>query len=256
MSKSKVPAVLKTDTIAASLTQRLPLSPTVIAGEVVALNEEADRAEVVAARAVVNSAADAGKVADILRAINAQLALTDRKRKVHTDPIDSAKKQIMDLFRVPFTKFEKAKLVLQQKAGVWRRAEEARLTAEANARRIEKQQAAQAAAAAQSALGDADGAKQIIEEAEALTIEAEKPSAVGVYGGVLGGRKRSVGKVTDLRKFLAELIATQDPVLLDILASVEFSKSKLNALAALIHKGDSLNPNGFEAVEEDSTVVR
>lgn len=257
MAKTKeAPGLMKTEVVAQSLTQRLPLAPSVIAGQVCSLDEQAEKAVAVAERAEIKTAGDAGNAADVLRAISAQLRLVDSQRKKHTDPLDDAKSQIMNLFRVPFAKFTKAQLVLKNKVTAWRRVEEARLTAEAEEKRKERLRLAEQKAAAQVALGDADGAQRIAEEAAALPVEPEKVRAVGIYGSSLGSRKRSVGNVVDRRAFLQELAGSRDPLLTEILDGIEFPKVSLNRLAAAIHKAETLNPNGFEAQTEDSSVVR
>lgn len=244
------------DVISKALPLNLPIAGKVIAEEVVKYRGEADKALAVATRAEIIDIDTAGRAADVLRAITASEKKVDELRKVQTKPLDDQKKTITALYDVALQTYAKAKTLLNEKANVWRRAEEARLTAEAVERRKARQLEAERLAAAQVALGDEEGADQILEEAAALPVEQERVAAVGVYGSVLGTVNRNVGVVKDRRQFLQALSNAKDPLLVQILEKIEFPQSLLNKLAAAVHEGNAIAPIGFEATRKDSTGVR
>lgn len=259
MTKREViplPKQLTSDKIAESLQRRVDLSPVLIAGQIVSENEQAEKALVVADAFEVTTAKDAGDAADVLRAMKSSLERIDRMRKDHTAPLDAAKEAIHNLFKIPFTKMTKAQLVLTSKLNAWRVVEQRRLTLEAEDRRKAQAAKAKAAAEVHVALGDMEGAKQIVEEAAAVQIAPEKIEAVGIYGSSVGSRSRAVGSVGDRRKFLRALADSDSPALVEILEGITFPQISLNRLAAAVEKGDEISPPGFASTKTDSTVVR
>ena len=244
------------EVIEKSLPIALSIPGKVIATEVVKYRTEADKALAVAGRAVITTADDAGNAADVLRAITASLRRLEEDRKAKTQPLDKQKSEITALYDIAKEVYGKAKKVLDEKVTTWRRAEEKRLTAEAEERRKERQAEAERLAAAQAALGDDDGADQILEEAAALPIEPERVSAIGTYGGSLSTRARNVGKITDRAAFLRVLAGSTDPTLIEIREKIEFPQALLNKLAKAVAEGDAISPVGFLADKDESNNIR
>jgi hypothetical protein len=246
----------RVDVIQKALPLNLVIPGAAIAEEVVKYVTEANKALAVAERAEIKDSDTAGRAADVLRAITTSEKKVDELRKEKTRPLDDQKEKITNLYKTALETFTKAKTLLSKKADVWRKAEEARLTAEAEERRKARQAEADRLAAAQASLGDDEGAQQILEEAAALPVERERVAAVGVYGSTLGTVNRNIGAVNDRRKFLQVLIAAKDPLLVQILEKIEFPQALLNKLAAAVNKGETFGPIGFEAKKDDRTGVR
>jgi hypothetical protein len=256
METPNLPVPARPDVIEKALPVAIPVPGKLIAEEVVKYRTEADKAVAVAQRAEIVDGDTAGRAADVLRAITASLRRLEEDRKKKTAPLDKQKATITGLYEVAKAQYTKAKAMLTDKVDVWRRAEEKRLTAEAEERRAERKAEAERLAAAQTELGDAEGADRILEEAAALPSAPEKVAAVGVYGGVLSSRNRNVGEITDRREFLRALTAAKDPLLVEILDAIEFPKSLLNKLAKAVHEGEAIAPVGFTAKRDDSSNVR
>ena len=265
MKRATPPAVTTApptiDAIAKALTPQILIPVSEVAAELIRFRDEADKARQVAERAVLKTAQDAGNAADVLRAITTSLTRLETARKAKTEPLDKAKSQLMDLYRAAEKVYTEAKTTLQGKATVWRRAEEARLTKEAEDRRKARQEEAEKLAAAQAAMNDAAGAQQILEEAAAVVEPAPRAGATGIYGSVLGSTSRNVGEVTDRIGFLtAVAVAYQNPDadrhLRAIAAAIEFPKSILNALAGAVNAGESFSPPGFRAGKTDNSTAR
>ena len=244
------------DVISRALPISVPIPNTEIAAEVIRFRAEADKAVAVAERAEIVDADTAGRAADVLRAITTSEKKLDEARKEKTRPLTEQKAKIDELYKPASAGYLTAKTKLTAKVNVWRKAEEARLTAAAEVRRKERNEEAARLAAAQSALGDDEGADRILEEAAAMTGVPEKVSAVGVYGAVLGTTNRNVGEVNDRAAFLKVLATSTDPNVVAIRDKIEFPQALLNKLAAAVAKGESIAPVGFTAKVDDKASVR
>lgn len=112
-------------------------------------------------------------VKDLTRVKGLQKDL-DATRKSITQPIDAAKKAVMDLFRSPTTYLEQAEVLLKKAIQTYDRAEEQkRLAAQAAAEETARQERARlvAEAAARTAAAEA--------EAQAIQRQAEQAAAAG-----------------------------------------------------------------------------
>lgn len=247
---------LRLDVVAGAIPSVIRLDNSSIAAEVIRFREESEKAVAVAGRAVIDSPNAAGNAADVLRAINGSLRKLAIAKTARLDDLKNAVDSLASMFSVSEVAYKAAKQELTRKVGVWRTAEELRIIAESNAKKAERAARAEQLAAAQIALGDAEGAQQIIEEAAAVPDEAPKIQAIGVYGSTMGTARRNVGKVVDTRAFVAALATSKCEHMTAILDRIEFPVSLLNKLAAAVQAGEALSPPGFTADVDTKDVAR
>jgi hypothetical protein len=226
------------------VTSQLPAVPQFNAAFVVArlqnFNDQADRVLAAATRADITDDKAAATGTDFLNAISKQIAAVDEQRKDITGGFDKLVKGLNALFNTgPARKLAEAKTLMQRKLGAYatekrRKAEEA---AEAERQRI----AAEAAAQSQTALdeGDEEGALEILEAAGEIEVEAERHAIRGASAALTGVR-RKVGKVTDLRKFLAWVGADQSAMAVAMAKGVDVKQKDLNQLAATVLAANEL----------------
>ncbi len=253
---TNLPVALNTTVIAAALPQQVPLAVEMIAADVVKYSEEAHKALAVAERAQITDDKAAGNAADVIRAIIASRKRLDTDAKKHTADLKSRTVTITDFFKVSDAVYLQAKTKLDDKVTVWRRAEEAKILADNAKKREELQAEAARLAAATAALGDAEGATRIVEEAAAVMIEPARPMAVGVYGGTTGSAKRHVGTVEDRAAFFKALAVSKDPLVVAIATKIEFPQALLNSLAKAVTEGDTIAPGGFKAGDATNNTYR
>lgn len=249
-----------------SLTAAIPTPPVfnapAVAIEIKALNEQATRVFEGATRAVVDNDQAAAVGTDFLASIGARVKEVDAKRMVVTGQFDKLVKGLNGLYTAgPIAKLEEAKTLMISKL----RGYQLKLRADAEAAaEVERQRiAAEAATNAATAVdeGDLRGAMEIIEDAAAVEVTAEKVEVRGATA-VLATTKRKVGKVTSQRAFLYWLSETKTPMALAAMAGVSFGQRELNQLAAAVltlreHAGDeSISVPGFEAGYEESFGAR
>lgn len=240
----------------AVIPETLPLDPGAIADEVLSFRDEAEKALAVAQRADVNGADPAGRAGDVMRAISAARARLDSSRKKRTVVLDDLKSNVKKFYDTVDAIYSSAAATLRGKIDVWRRDEEARLTREAEERRKTREAEAAKLATAQAALGDAEGAQQILEEAAAISEEPEKVRAVGVYGTTVGSTTRNIGAVKDRSAFFKALATSKDPLVVDIANNLVFPQLLLNRLAKAVNESESLCPPGFVASTETNSSFR
>lgn len=132
----------------------------------------------------VSDAATFEIAADELKAIKARAASLDEQRKGITQPLDAAKKAIMDLFRGPLETLAQAEQILKSKMLTYQQAEqakarEAQLAAE-RAAEAERQrlQAEATALAAAGRTGEAAVKEQVAQMVVAAPVAAPPPPAV------------------------------------------------------------------------------
>lgn len=233
----------------------LELVPALIASELDLITNQADRAVVMADELVVDTTEAAGRAVDAVSVIKRIAADLDERRLAKTRPLDALKKTLMALYGVPTVTLQSAETTLNGKVRRWRIDEQIRLDAAALVQRKARDAQAQAFAAQQTAVGDLAGARQILEEAAALPPPVAKVVVTGAYGASLSVRKRPVGEVTDIRAFLAVLLAAKDPRLMSLVDQVKFSATQLNTLAKAVHEGELMIPQGFKVSEVSTDVV-
>lgn len=228
----------------------------VIAAEIIRFAGEGSKALIQASRLVVNDADSAGVAADLVKAINAEDKAQEAARKVHTSSLDVYKDRLMTLFGVGRKSLADAKQILMTKLQTFQTVERQRLAEEAEAQRKLQEAEATRLAAAQFALGDAEGAEQILEEAAALPVEPVKVVSAGSFA-VAGIRKVAVGGVGDRYALLRSLIDNPlEPGYAEVIESLTFSQRDLNALAKLVIDQKTPYPVGLDASEKESTNVR
>lgn len=255
MSEAKQLPVKSLREQALALRPTLEIVPAQIAADLDASNLQAERALDLANDLEVVDAESAGRAADAVRLLKQLSADLSTRRLAKTRPVDSLKKALMSLYDVPEIGYESARVTLNGKIRRWRIDEQTRLDAEALAQRKERDAQAAAFAAAQAAAGDGEGARQILEEAAALTVPVLRPMVISNYGASLSVRKRSVGSVANRLEFLGALLRSKDHRLTAVLDRVEFPTMQMNQLAKAINDGDVFPVAGFTASYDESDVI-
>lgn len=245
-------------TIAEALPAPITFNAAIVAAELVRFAGDADKAEGIAERAVIEDEDSLGRGADVVKSITAVLKDLDAARMAQTKPLDTAKDKLMAFYGASRTRLMAAKTLLSTKMQTWQRAEQVRLEAAAAVARKAQEEEARKLAAAQAALGDAEGAEQILADAAAIKQAPVKATATGVYGASAGTTKRPVGKITNLRQFLAWAAKNGSSELLD---AVTVGQAALNRLAASTLAAAEACPEtaqipGFEATRYESLTIK
>jgi hypothetical protein len=227
------------------------------------LNDQAERVLAGANRAEITDEKSASVSTDFLASITKRIAEVDEERKGVTGKFDKLVKGLNALFTTgPTAKLAEAKGIMQGKLQAYLAAE--RVKAEAAARAESERIAAEAAAQAQNALDDGDEAEalDILESAANIEIKVEKTVVRGKGGATLAPTKRKVGKVTNMRAFLAWLAENKSPMALAAMGGVTVGQRELNQLAAGLialrtGTGDESHAiPGFEAGYDESINAR
>lgn len=227
-----------------------------LAGTLIALAIEADKAVLAATELEVTDQASYEVAADVGRSIQNVITKAETDRKAVTKPFDDAKKAVMKFFEKPTANLNAALDAVRRKASTWRISEEQRRREEERVRRENEAAEAARLAAAAAAMGDKSGAAQIVAEAEeraAAPLEV-KVAGRGSFGGSAVGVKRPVGEVTDMPAFLTWVLAERPS---GVLNSVEIPKSILNQLAkTFLESGESREVPGFAYKYDTNTQFR
>lgn len=169
-------------------------------------------------------------------------------RKKITQPLDAAKKAVMDLFRPAVTGYQDAILQIKGAMGAYIRDEEikaAKARAEAEAKAAAERKALEEAAAKAES---PEEAQAIQEAASMMTAEPVAQTAPAKAAGVTT-RKTWKGRVTNKQVLLAFI--AQHPEYLELV------EIKQGALDRIIHAaGGTLCFPGVENIEETSVVSR
>jgi hypothetical protein len=244
---TNLPVLTTRDMLAQSLVHQVPIAVDLITADVIKYSEEAARALAVAERAQITDDKAAGNAADVIRAIIASSKRCDADAKQHVADLEAQATAITNFFKISKSVYLAAKVKLDEKVTLWRRAEEVKLIEENRKKREQTQAEAQRLAQVTAALGDAEGAQRIVEEAAAVVVAPARPIAVGVYGSTTSSAKRHIGKVEDRALFFAALAKSKDPLVVAIANKVEFPQALLNSLAKAVSDGDTITPAGFKA---------
>lgn len=233
------------DDVAVSLRSALPGTVTpetdLIVAALTDFSVEAIKASGQAQRAVINDLESFGKGGDLIKAINAQVKAAETARRRYMTPFETAAKRISDLFKAAGGQFTDAKDTISAKMLAWQRAEDQRRREEAAAAEAARKAEAEALARAQAALGDEEGAEQIIADATEITVAPEKVVAQGSYGSTTGTRKTPKGEITDISAFLGWLAANAKYET-EVLAGVSVGQRQLNGLAKRMLDAESPDP--------------
>jgi len=139
---------------------------TVTANASTAATKMADDASELASCIVVDSPAMYQLAASELQTIVTQKKKIEEMRLGITRPMDAAKQKVMDLFRGPIERLERAEGKIKQAMLTFRRAEDARIAAErAEAERKAREEREAAEALRQKAEADAEAARREAEDA-------------------------------------------------------------------------------------------
>lgn len=188
--------------------------------------------------------------ADELKTIKGRYKQLEEQRKAITQPMDVAKKQVMELFKKPLEQLEQAEKILKASMLDYQQAT-ARAAAKAQ-RKLDEAAAAERARMAEAAktaeqTGDVGAAIAMQAAAEmvvAPTIQTTPAKVAGISTTI-----RWSAEVVSKADFLRHALA--NPELLD---AVEISQPFLNKLAVAMK--DKLNLPGIKAVATESISAR
>jgi hypothetical protein len=257
-------AIVESDPIAVKISKALSAVVTItedgigdltIAQRLRRFSEAADNACRQAERAVISSAEDLGKAADLAKAISDQMASVESTRKVITQPADTYKKTVMDFFNIPLDKFGEAKATILSKSRKFR--DELKALAEAEAQRLREAASADVLERAQAAaeIGGTAAADQVLEDGARVVdgIEAQSVKVSGHYGGSIVDQYRYTGEVTDAKRFLTWLCSRSDGEPMEYV--VGFRQQALNKLSRRVLE-EKLSIPGFRGFKKLVDVVR
>lgn len=203
------------------------LSAADISKSLVSYAVEAEKAIEAATRLEVKDQASYDVATTVGASISAVLRNLEGSRKSYTSPLEDAKKRLIALFNGPGDRLTSSLDAIKRKMDAWRVAERARLDAAAGAERKRIADEAKTLAAAATAMGDAEGAKQIVADAAAIVVEPAKIVGTSAFGATTSERKLPTGAITDKRAFLTWALA-EGP---DIIDALDIGKTALNRLA-------------------------
>jgi hypothetical protein len=220
-------------------------------------NEFGKQALVQVEKAVLDTPDKFGLGGDLMRAITQNLRACEEARKSRTDKVNSLVDYITSLFKPGKTKLESAKAGLQKKLNEYERKEREKREAEAAEKKKVAEEAALALASTQQAMGDTDGAHQVLDQATKTIDKIDQGTKVvghGAYGSTSSVRGRWVGSVKDPAAFVIELAKVAPDKILDYL---EFKQSALNKLAKKQGEDKDAKPiAGFEYSRDENVGVR
>lgn len=188
--------------------------------------------------------------ADELKTIKGQFKALEEKRKAITGPMDTAKKQVMDLFRKPLEALEQAENLIKRTMLAYQQ-EQRRLEAEAQrkineAAEIERKRMEEQAQAAEKT-GDVAAAVALQTAADMVVAPVVQIAPAKVSG--ISTTIRWSAEVTDKVAYIKHVM--EHPELLD---TVEISMKPLNQMATALK--DKLNLPGIRAVATESMSAR
>lgn len=188
--------------------------------------------------------------ADELKTIKGQFKALEEKRKAITGPMDTAKKQVMDLFRKPLEALEQAENLIKRTMLAYQQ-EQRRLEVEAQrkineAAEIERKRMEEQAQAAEKT-GDVAAAVALQTAADMVVAPVVQIAPAKVSG--ISTTVRWSAEVTDKVAYIKHVM--EHPELLD---TVEISMKPLNQMATALK--DKLNLPGIRAVATESMSAR
>lgn len=188
--------------------------------------------------------------ADELKTIKGQFKALEEKRKAITGPMDTAKKQVMDLFRKPLEALEQAENLIKRTMLAYQQ-EQRRLEVEAQrkineAAEIERKRMEEQAQAAEKT-GDVAAAVALQTAADMVVAPVVQIAPAKVSG--ISTTTRWSAEVTDKVAYIKHVM--EHPELLD---TVEISMKPLNQMATALK--DKLNLPGIRAVATESMSAR
>lgn len=188
--------------------------------------------------------------ADELKTIKGQFKALEEKRKAITGPMDTAKKQVMDLFRKPLEALEQAENLIKRTMLAYQQ-EQRRLEVEAQrkineAAEIERKRMEEQAQAAEKT-GDVAAAVALQTAADMVVAPVVQIAPAKVSG--ISTTIRWSAEVTDKVAYIKHVM--EHPELLD---TVEISMKPLNQMATALK--DKLNLPGIRAVATESMSAR
>lgn len=187
---------------------------------------------------------------DELKTIKAKYKLLEDQRKAITQPMDAAKKQVMDLFRKPLEMLEQAEGIIKRTMLAYQN-EQRRLQAEAQrkideAAAAERQRMAEQAKAAEQT-GDTAGAVALQAAADMVVAPTVKMEPAKVSG--ISTTVRWSAEITDKIAFLQHALAHPE-----FMEAIDINMKPLNQMAVALK--DKLNIPGVKAVSTESISAR
>lgn len=188
-----------------------------------------------------------------LRTIKSKKNTLEERRKAITQPLDAAKKSVMDLFRAPIESLDEAERIIKQTMLTYSReqerirAEEARKAEEAAQR--ERDRIAREAEEARSS-GDEATAAVLEQTADVITstpvVHRAPPKAAGI-----GVTKRWSAEVEDREAFIRFCLTPEGAQYFD---TIQIDMKPLNQLAVALK--ENLKIPGIKAVSTDGISAR
>lgn len=216
------------------------------------LLQQAGRAEITDEKTY----ATGGDLVSIARG-QSKKAEADRTRLV--GPLNKLVKFINGAYRLPKDKFTDARSSIEAKMMTWKRAEDEKLRATAEAERIKLEAAALEAAAKTE---DEQLQDQILNQAAVIGKEIVLEAGIGLqhgdFGSSTGTRKTYSIEVFNLKLFLQALIVHIDngnQREIDLPALIEFRKGGMNKLAERLYKAGVKNMQGAKIIEAEGIRV-
>lgn len=187
---------------------------------------------------------------DELKTIKAKYKLLEDQRKAITQPMDAAKKQVMDLFRKPLEMLEQAEGIIKRTMLAYQN-EQRRLQAEAQrkideAAAAERQRMAEQAKAAEQT-GDVASAVALQSAADMVVAPTVKMEPAKVSG--ISTTVRWSAEITDKIAFLQHALAHPE-----FMEAIDINMKPLNQMAVALK--DKLNIPGVKAVSTESISAR
>lgn len=182
---------------------------------------------------------------DELRSIKDKFATLEERRKAITQPLDAAKKAVMDLFRVPTTALTEAEAIIKRKMIGYsteqerKRDEAARIAREA----LEREQARITKEAEEARESGDEATAQVLEQtADVMTAPASVAHAAPVAAGI-ATTKRWSAEVEDKAAFIDFCLTPAGEQYFDALT---IDMKPLNQMATALK--DKMNIPGVKAV--------
>lgn len=194
-----------------------------------------------------------GEAGEELRNIKSKKTTLEERRKAITQPLDAAKKSVMDLFRAPIESLDEAERIIKRTMLTYSqeqqriRDEEARKAREAH----EREQARIAREAEEARSSGDEAAAQVLETTSMAMTAAEPVARAAPKATGIGITKRWSAEVTDKRAFIEFCLKPEGEQYFEAL---QIDMKPLNQLAVALK--ENLKIPGIKAVSTDGISAR
>lgn len=238
-----------------STTQNIANMAGALPGQVLRFRLDADKAESILERAIVDSEKHAEHATTFIKSLTATIDNADDVRLSYTRPLDLVKTTIKVQFDESILRLRDVKAVVEGRLTVWLKAEKERKDREAEEQKAREIAEAQRIADAMRAVGDEDDADQLEELAAQLPVDTTPVRVEGTYGGGAGLQQRVTGLVGDGNGKHAFLAWAARNLSNEDLAQIKIGQRLLNTLAGKVHRAELAPIGGLLVVVEDKARV-